>query len=326
MIPTANTNATQDRPRWTHALPAPVRSLGRPLLHTWQHLHGALSQIRRWRIATIKQTLEQTLANTAWAISKPIAKTRWNQSILEKIVVSAQYLQGIGCGSDVFSSGEAAVFTKLKESTDSKRTLCVFDVGANKGQFLTLACTSLPGREFTIHAFEPSRKTYEQLCENARKYRNAVLNNYGLGREPGDRELFYDAVGSGLASLTKRKLDHLGLHMELSEKVKISTIDDYCDAHQIDRIDLLKIDVEGHELDVLIGGEKMFSKSAIDMVTFEFGGTDIDTRTFFRDFFYFFQDHRMRIARITPSGYLCELKSYNEGFEQFRITNFMCYR
>jgi FkbM family methyltransferase len=270
--------------------------------------------------------IKQTLAKTAWTISKPISKTRWGQSILEKIVVSAQYLQGIGCGSDVFSSGEAANFTRLKESADPKRTLCVFDVGANKGQFLSLACTCLRGREFTIHSFEPSRKTYEQLCENARKYRNAVLNNCGLGREPGELELFYDAVGSELASLTKRKLDHLGLHMELSEKVKISTIDDYCDAHQINRIDLLKIDVEGHELDVLNGGKKMFSKSAIDMVTFEFGGTDIDTRTFFRDFFYFFQDYQMRIARITPTGYLCELESYKEVLEQFGTTNFMCYR
>src|SRR5260370_30375013 len=111
--------------------------------------------------------------------------------------------------------------------------------------------------------------------------------------------------------------------MELSEKVKISTNEDYCSAHQINRIDLLKIDVEGHELDVLNGGKNMFSKSAIDMVTFEFGGTHIDTRTFFKDFFYFFQDHQMRIARITPTGYLCELKSYKEVFEQFGTTNFM---
>jgi FkbM family methyltransferase len=270
--------------------------------------------------------IRQALAKTVRTISKPIAKTRLGQSILEKIVVSAQYLQGIGCGGDVFSSGEAAVFTRLKENADSERTLCVFDVGANKGQFLTLACTCLHDRDFNIHAFEPNRETYEELCQNARQHKNAVLNNCGLGREPGELELFYDTAGSGLASLTKRKGDHFGLHMELSQRVKISTIDDYCTAHEIDRIDLLKIDVEGHELDVLNGGEKMFSRLAVNMVTFEFGGCNIDTRTFFQDFFYFFQDHQMRISRITPAGYLCELKSYKEVFEQFRTTNFMCDR
>src|SRR5260370_31745325 len=98
-----------------------------------------------------------------------------------------------------------------------------------------------------MQGFEDSRKDEEELDENARNYKNVVLNNYGLGRQPGELDLFYDAVGSGLASLTKRKLDHFGLHMELSEKVRISTVDHYCSAHEIDHIHLLKIDVEGHE-------------------------------------------------------------------------------
>jgi FkbM family methyltransferase len=271
-------------------------------------------------------TIKQTLMSLFGAISTPIARTCWGQSTLERIVVRAQYLQGIGAGGDVFSSGEAAVFRRLKEIAELKRTLCVFDVGANKGQFLTLAHACLSDRQFTIHAFEPSRKTYEQLSDNTRKYKDVMLNNYGLGREPGELDLFSDAAGSGLASLTKRKLDHFGLHMEMSEKVRISTIDAYCNVHEIDHIDLLKIDVEGHELDVLHGGKQMFSKSAIDVVTFEFGGCNIDTRTFFRDFFYFFQDQQMRIARITPAGYLCEIESYREIFEQFGTTNFLCYR
>ena len=270
--------------------------------------------------------IKQTLVRPFVAISKHATNNRWGQSLLENVVILAQYLQGIGSGGDVFASGEAAVFTKLKDSVGSRQGLCVFDVGANKGQFLTLAYTCLAGRLFTIHSFEPGRKTYEGLCETARMYGNAVLNNCALGREPGELDLFYDVVGSRLASLTKRNLEHCGLHMDLTERVKISTIDEYCSEQQIEHIDLLKLDVEGHELDVLNGGTRMFSKSAINMVTFEFGGCNIDTRTFLRDFFYFFQAHQMRIARITPSGHLCELHPYKEVFEQFRTTNFVCYR
>jgi FkbM family methyltransferase len=55
--------------------------------------------------------------------------------------------------------------------------------------------------------------------------------------------------------------------MERSEKVRIETIDGYCGERGIERIDLLKLDVEGHELDVLNGGVEMFRKSAIGMVT-----------------------------------------------------------
>ena len=282
--------------------------------------------IHRRLVSTVITMIKQRLVKPFVAISKPITNNRYGQALLEYVAIGAQYLQGIGSGSSVSQSGEIAVFTKLKDSLRSKEELCVFDVGANKGQFLALAHSCLADRRFRIHSFEPSRETYQLLCENAGKYNDAVLNNCGLGRELGERELFYDAVGSGLASLTKRNLDHAGIKMELSEKVKILTIDDYCNGKQIEQIDLLKIDVEGHELDVLAGGKGMFSKSAIGMVTFEFGGCNIDTRTFLQDYFAFFKQHQMRVARITPAGYLHDLDSYRESFEQFRTTNFICYR
>jgi len=49
-----NTNAVasgQDRPTWTHALPAPVRSLGRPLLHKWRHFYGVGKEKLREKLA-----------------------------------------------------------------------------------------------------------------------------------------------------------------------------------------------------------------------------------------------------------------------------------
>ncbi len=246
--------------------------------------------------------------------------------MLERAVNVAQYLQGIGSGGAVSSSGEEAVFAKLQDGVDSNHEFCVFDVGANAGQYLALASACLAGRRFRLHSFEPGGHTYEQLRQNAQGVPNTVLNHCGLGRVCAERELFYDLAGSGLASLTKRRLQHFGNEAKLSEQVHISTLDDYCHEHSVDYIDLLKIDVEGHEMDVLEGGHRMFSQSAIGMVTFEFGGCNIDTRTFFQDFFYFFRENRMRIARITPAGYLHELGSYKEAYEQFRTTNYLCYR
>ena len=268
----------------------------------------------------------QQLTAPVKALLGQLTNNRPGQYFLESAVLVAQYLQGIGSGGNVYSSGEHVIFKTMKDKVGPNRSLCVFDVGANKGQFLSLACSCLDGRQFTIHSFEPGRNTYKQLCEKAGKYTNATLNNFGLGREHGEFELFYDCLGSGLASLTKRDLAHFGMVMDLSEKVKISTIDSYCIDSRIEHIDLLKIDVEGHELDVLNGATQMFRKSAIEMVTFEFGGCNIDTRTFLRDFFHFFHEYQMRIFRIAPSGHLRELQSYKEVFEQFGTTNFLCYR
>jgi len=247
------------------------------------------------------------------------------QRLLEQNVTFSQYLMGIGSGSGVDSSGEMVLVQKLRQLyAKTGRSLCVFDVGSNKGQFLSLIVSGLQGTQFYVHAFEPSQHTYEILYSNFKDRPNLFLNNFGLGRERGQFELFYDEIGSGLASLSKRRLDHFGIAFKFSEKVTIQALDDYCKKQGVETIDLLKLDVEGHELDVLTGGSQMFRERRIRMVSFEFGGCNIDSRTYFQDFWYFFQDNRMsRIYRITPSGHSVSIPQYKEVYEQFRTTNFL---
>jgi FkbM family methyltransferase len=232
---------------------------------------------------------------------------------------------GIGSGAGVSLSGEKILIQRLKQQyTTTQRPLCVFDVGANAGQFLNFILDGLPDAPLCVHAFEPSQQTYKLLAENSKGRANVFLNNVGLGKQKGELDLFYNEAGSSLASLYQRKLDHAGIELKYSEKVTIETLDSYCERHRIQRIDLLKLDVEGHELDVLLGGQQMFQVGRIKMVSFEFGGTDIDSKSFFRDFWYFFRDHGMtRIYRITPSVYLVQLRRYHEIHEQFCITNFL---
>jgi FkbM family methyltransferase len=110
------------------------------------------------------------------------------------------------------------------------------------------------------------------------------LNNCALGSRRGRARLFYDRPASGLASLTRRNLDHLGLAFSESEEVDVDTVDHYCSARRVEYIDLLKLDIEGHELDALHGAAGMVGSGRVGLVTFEFGGCNIDTRTYFRDF------------------------------------------
>ena len=247
------------------------------------------------------------------------------QRLLDKRITRLQRLTGVGSGGSVATSGEFAVLKKLKDLKG--QPCCIFDVGANKGDFAELALSYFGSDEvFFVHCFEPSKAAFAVLYRNMAANTHVVANNLGLGKDQGKFDLFTDFPGSGGASLTKRNLEHLGTQFSQSEKVEIDTLDNYCRAKKIQKIDLLKIDVEGHELDVLNGAVNMFSNNSIGMVTFEFGGCNIDTRTFFRDFYYFFKDLNFSLYRITPAGYFYPLPCYKESYEQFRTTNFLAVR
>ena len=246
---------------------------------------------------------------------------RFVQTLLERNVHVSQFLMGIGSGGAVSASGEQAVFQALKNSF--KPPYCIFDVGSNKGQFLQLIFANIETNYFSVHCFEPGHEAFIFLEESLKGDKRVKLNEIGVSKEKGETVLYFDRAGSALASLTKRRLDHFGINFDKSEKIQTSTIDSYCAENAIAHIHLLKIDVEGHELDVLAGARKMLDGRSIDIITFEFGGCNIDTRTFFQDYWYFFDQSNMDIFRITPSGYFCPIESYKEIHEQFRTANFI---
>jgi FkbM family methyltransferase len=246
------------------------------------------------------------------------------QQVLSRIAHQTQELMGIGSASYAESSGEKGVFRVLRKTRQSSYS--IFDVGANTGQYLHQILKHFGNENFDIHCFEPSKSTFMALANNAPAIEAIKLNNFALGKEKGEARLYFDENNSSLASLTKRRLDHFNINFGLQETVEIDTVDNYCNNENISKISLLKIDVEGHELDVLAGASRMFEQKAVDLVTFEFGGCNIDTRSFFQDFYYFFQNVGMNISRITPSGYLYPIHTYSEILEQFRTTNFVASR
>jgi FkbM family methyltransferase len=248
------------------------------------------------------------------------------QEALESMSKGILFMMGIGAGAGVSTSGEREVLRRARQNVQSRNKFVVFDVGANKGDYIELAIETAEMQPLVVHAFEPSAVAIERLKSRWGSRDDIVLNCLALGKTSGLRSLYSDSPGSTLASLTKRDLRHVDLEMSYSEEVRVETLDDYCIAKTIPTIDLLKVDVEGNELEVFHGAEGLLRKGGIRMATFEFGGTDIDSRVYFRDFFYFFRDHAMDVYRITPTGYLKKLTRYSEFCEQFRTTNFVAIR
>lgn len=224
-----------------------------------------------------------------------------------------------GRGGSYRESGELHVLEIVKQRFNDLRNFVIFDVGANIGGYAREAARIL-GPRAIIHAFEPSRKCFATFTEHTRGL-PLVANNFGFSDRTCDDVLYSDHSDSDLASLYHRRLDHYGISMANTENIHLTTIDEYCQEKKIDRIHFLKLDVEGHELNALKGAEHMLNEDRIDMIQFEFGGCNIDSRTFFQDFFYLLND-RYRIHRILRNG-LMELPAYNEMQEIFITVNYL---
>lgn len=126
----------------------------------------------------------------------------------------------------------------------------VLDVGANIGM-TTLLHSRLADQ---VHAFEPSPTTFALLEENIRTADcdNVTLHNFGLGRERGAFELTYapdNRSGAYVSDGLKASEGHT------TEMIRIETIDGFLEQGGTQAVDVLKIDVEGFELNVLRGGE-----------------------------------------------------------------------
>lgn len=157
--------------------------------------------------------------------------------------------------------------------------MIVFDVGANVGE-LTLLFSRLAAGG-AVHAFEPAPDAFEALRSAVERERaaNVTLNAAALADRPGSVRLnCYDGPFHAFTSMADRPLADYGVDAGPARPVDVeaTTLDAYCEAKGVDRIDLLKIDVEGAELQVLRGARAMLAAKRIGCVAFEFGQTTFD--------------------------------------------------
>ena len=96
------------------------------------------------------------------------------------------------------------------------------------------------------------------------------------------------------------------------------TIDEYADELGLDFIDVIKVDVEGHELAVFEGAYKRLSEKRIGVVFFEFGSANLNSRTFFRDFWALFKGYGYDLYRVLPGGATLSISHYDDSLEYFR--------
>jgi FkbM family methyltransferase len=160
-----------------------------------------------------------------------------------------------------------------------KPGMIVFDLGANLGQYTLLAarCT---GPEGHVHSFEPGSRMFDELRFNVSLNGFAdrcTLNNLAVSDKGGSALLAKCARGNEVYA----SLGHVNRpELQDTEHEEVSTVrlDDYVAKQGIDRVDFMKIDIEGAELLALRGAETLLSGPNAPVILIEL--IDINTQAF----------------------------------------------
>jgi FkbM family methyltransferase len=217
--------------------------------------------------------------------------------------------------NDLMTNGESIVqAVALKVAAP-----VVLDVGAHYGEW-SESLLSQQGHAPTLHLFEPSAHSASRA--------KAVIDGRGavhqmaLSDRSGEGRLLVVHRGAGSNSVvpfTDRERPS-----GETEPITFTTVDDFCADNDIERVRLLKVDAEGHDLAVLRGAKRMLESKAIDLVQFEYNLRWIDARVFLLDAFQLLQANGYRIGKVTPRG--VEIyERWHPELEKFVEANYLAF-
>jgi FkbM family methyltransferase len=134
--------------------------------------------------------------------------------------------------------------------------MTVLDVGAHVGQYALLAAAAT-GPSGQVHAFEPNPAAFLRLIANLKlnNYENLHAHQVALSDASGDADLYLPSNNNlGEASLLKfsKGLD--------TRTVQCVTLDEWAEAVSLERLDLIKLDVQGLEPKVITGAKRVLER------------------------------------------------------------------
>lgn len=127
-----------------------------------------------------------------------------------------------------------------------------FDIGGNIGQ-TALNVAKKIGKNGKVYCFEPFPENYDSLLFNLKlntSINNIIPENIALGENETILEMYKSCIGN---SGGNRIVSDATYKNESAIGVRVTTLDNYCKENKIEKINFIKIDVEGFELKVLNG-------------------------------------------------------------------------
>ena len=221
----------------------------------------------------------------------------------------------------ISTNGEALLQKDVLTNAEGDN-LVVIDCGANRGQWsrqLTSTARDFAiGKRLRVYCFEPSSYTFAQLIAEIPELQSTTAEflpiQKALSSKPGELALKIVHDGAGTNSLVS-----VSGRYGSEEMVQVTSLDQFVIDNAIARVNLLKIDAEGHDLDVILGAEHLLSEQRIDVIQFEYNWRWIYGGRFLKNVYDLITPYGYRVGKLTPLGvqvypqYDIALESFVEG-------------
>jgi FkbM family methyltransferase len=200
--------------------------------------------------------------------------------------------------SDFKLTGEKKLISLLK----ANNIRCVLDIGANSGQWAHMVLNQLNTR---VLSFEPQLSVYKKLVLLKETYNEKFYSyNMALGKYSGKASIYVHDNSSELSFINPLLLGMplLEGHTNHIEEINIETLDNVYLQNQVllNEVDFVKIDTEGHELDVLLGSKTFLDNVKPKFVQVEINWHHIFTETTIYKLSCILENYR--VFKVLPSG------------------------
>jgi FkbM family methyltransferase len=177
----------------------------------------------------------------------------------------------------------------------------IFDVGANIGQSALTFARDYPLA--SIHAFEPFAEVFAKLTSATGAEPRIRAVQAALGSRAQTLDTYFDGNASSQVNrITPASPD--GPKAARVETIRVETLDAYCAANGIERIDVLKSDTEGHDVEVLRGATRMLREGRIKVIVVEAGFIHDQHHSPFETTSALLREHGFVVAGIYEATYL----------------------
>lgn len=168
----------------------------------------------------------------------------------------------------------------------------VVDGGAYVGHFSRAMAEMFPGAQ--VHAFELTPDSFSKLVVRTQGFPAISAHRMAIGSAAGETELFMNSspLTNSLRRNSAANDRYFGnlVANQTSARLPVTRLDDFCAGQGIDRIDVLKRDLQGNELDALVGLGSLVDRLSALLVELQFVQLSAGA-PFFSDIDRYMRDH-----------------------------------